>query len=651
MAEFNSLIQNYTVDFASNNNFLFIPSIQGDGNKARYALINLTNNGQPYEVDPEKVRVIIEGKKLDGTQVFDQCEIQDDHVSVLVNITPQMTAVPGKNKYELAIISTTMNIVLRSFPLYIVSTASAFDAEQAISSDEYQVLVKTINDTEALIKDVEAAEGVRSNNESTRMSSEDVRIQNEKNRVNAENARKEAEIVRNNNEITREEHEDVRTTNEQQRIENESTRVEVHNARNTEWLEVLKPDVLAATDNANNTAQTISDQAANGDFSATISSVTAVTGAAGTLAKVENVGTDQNAKLVITVPKGDTGSPFSISKTYSSISEMEAGYATDGLKIGDLVIIETGSVEDLDNAKVYMKSESKYVFLVDLSGSQGIKGETGQAAGFGTPTATVDGNVGTPAVIVTATGDDTAKVFHFEFKNLKGEKGDIGEVDNATPIGFTQASSRSNIVTGEAINILFGKISKYFADLKSVAFSGSYNDLSDKPTSMKNPTALKFTGGSNVVYDGSSEQSVAIPTIPSALKNPNALTFTGAVVESYDGSSPKTVNIPSVGEWSVYTNNGTVSLTQYKEILVRLKVVSDALPGGAYSTIYIPTLLLTSAEDVFANTVITQGGTTEDNCFWGTLYAKVNGTNNSISISYDGLAHWLDNSYTTILVR
>ena len=60
-------------------------------------------------------------------------------------------------------------------------------------------------------------------------------------------------------------------------------------------------------------------------------------------------------------------------------------------------------------------------------GELGPKGETRAAAGFGTPTATVDANVGTPSVKVTASGGNTAKVFAFEFKNLKGEKGVQGE--------------------------------------------------------------------------------------------------------------------------------------------------------------------------------------------------------------------------------
>lgn len=47
---------------------------------------------------------------------------------------------------------------------------------------------------------------------------------------------------------------------------------------------------------------------------------------------------------------------------------------------------------------------------------------------------------------------------------------------------FEQAATRENIASGEKLSVIFGKIMKWFSDLKSVAFSGSYNDLSNKPT-------------------------------------------------------------------------------------------------------------------------------------------------------------------------
>ena len=53
-------------------------------------------------------------------------------------------------------------------------------------------------------------------------------------------------------------------------------------------------------------------------------------------------------------------------------------------------------------------------------------GKPGTDAGFGTPTASIDSNTGIPAVTVTASGPDTAKVFDFKFKNLKGKDGTNG---------------------------------------------------------------------------------------------------------------------------------------------------------------------------------------------------------------------------------
>lgn len=47
---------------------------------------------------------------------------------------------------------------------------------------------------------------------------------------------------------------------------------------------------------------------------------------------------------------------------------------------------------------------------------------------------------------------------------------------------FTEATSRVNINSGDSVTTMWGKIRKFFTDLKAVAFSGSYNDLADKPT-------------------------------------------------------------------------------------------------------------------------------------------------------------------------
>ncbi len=72
--------------------------------------------------------------------------------------------------------------------------------------------------------------------------------------------------------------------------------------------------------------------------------------------------------------------------------------------------------------------------------------------------------------------------------------------DNPT---FTEASTRANIASGESFSTILGKIKKFFTDLKAVAFSGSYNDLTDQP-SIPTDFVSKSSGGTfegNVVVD------------------------------------------------------------------------------------------------------------------------------------------------------
>lgn len=59
---------------------------------------------------------------------------------------------------------------------------------------------------------------------------------------------------------------------------------------------------------------------------------------------------------------------------------------------------------------------------------------------------------------------------------------------------FTPAESREAITTGEIAATLWGKVAKWLADLKAVAFSGQYSDLIGTPTAMT-PTAHASTHG------------------------------------------------------------------------------------------------------------------------------------------------------------
>lgn len=83
-------------------------------------------------------------------------------------------------------------------------------------------------------------------------------------------------------------------------------------------------------------------------------------------------------------------------------------------------------------------------------GDQGEKGDTGAAAGIANKhNASIDNNVGTPSVVITASGENTNKVFTFDFKNLKGATGEKGEKGD-TGTAATITASVTKTETGES---------------------------------------------------------------------------------------------------------------------------------------------------------------------------------------------------------
>ena len=80
-------------------------------------------------------------------------------------------------------------------------------------------------------------------------------------------------------------------------------------------------------------------------------------------------------------PVGPAGKGFSITKTYKSVAEMNANFATD-LQEGDFAMIAS-EVGDDDNAKMYVRSGDDMKFIADLSGATGMQGERGPAGPAG----------------------------------------------------------------------------------------------------------------------------------------------------------------------------------------------------------------------------------------------------------------------------
>ena len=124
---------------------------------------------------------------------------------------------------------------------------------------------------------------------------------------------------------------------------------------------------------------------------------------------------------------------------------------------------------------------------------------------------------------------------------------------------FAESGTRTNIASGETLSTLFGKIKKFFADLKTVAFTGSYTDLSNKPTSMQNPYYLTLTmNSSGTTYNGGASASFAWYA-------PTSVGTAGYSLISNGSGAPVWQQLPyAVCNTSGSTVAKTVSITNFK---------------------------------------------------------------------------------------
>ena len=173
-------------------------------------------------------------------------------------------------------------------------------------------------------------------------------------------------------------------------------------------------------DYAKETTDELISKVENGDFNG--ATFTPSVSNDGDLSWSNNKGLDNPTTVNIKGQKGDTGEPFTISKTYPSVETMEADF--DNMDVGDYVMIAS-SVNDEDNAKLYVKTDTEWVFITDFSGAIGIQGEPGVgivSASAGNSSES-DGYTITP--ITFKKTDNSQTTVNVSVKN--GEQGPQGE--------------------------------------------------------------------------------------------------------------------------------------------------------------------------------------------------------------------------------
>jgi len=184
---------------------------------------------------------------------------------------------------------------------------------------------------------------------------------------------------------------------------------------------------------------------------ATIEVGTVRTGAAGTTAIITNSGDSSNAVFNFTIPKGDTGEQG---------IQGETGATGNGIE----TIEKTSTSGLVDTYTITYTDDTTSTFTL-------TNGQNGANATITGATASVDNSTGTPSVVVTAGGSESARSFNFAFSNLKGSKGEQG-IQGETGVSVTGVTLLSTVGLDKTYRMTFSD-NTYFDYVVSNGASGS----------------------------------------------------------------------------------------------------------------------------------------------------------------------------------
>lgn len=295
--------------------------------------------------------------------------------------------------------------------------------QDAISAAKTALTAASTADTSR--ETIEANELKRESNESARKTSEQERAAAENQRATAETGRDNAEKAR----VT--EFSKIKTDAEKATSDAISATGKTNEA--TQNANVATNAANAATAAANQAAIEANKSAENAEGKAQAAQV-AADNANDTAEHPTYIGQDHYVykwnKTTSSYDKTDIytkGDAFSIKKVYASVAELEADADNAGIAEGDFVLVNTGDVENPDNAKLYVKAKSdagvySYEFLVDMSGAIGFTGKTPQFS-MGTISTLEAGSSATATVSEDGVDSDGNPRYRINFAIPRGNPG------------------------------------------------------------------------------------------------------------------------------------------------------------------------------------------------------------------------------------
>ena len=531
-----------------NQNITRLCVVQNEKDTRKYN-VHFCDEGIPIQLN-SNYELMIAQKKPDGNKILKNCKINSDGTGLL-EFDENMCIVAGSAAMQFILRDKRDESWTRSIAFNVRIHEAVLDNGDITSSTEFEVLSKLIIKVEELDKLVTQNEKIRQANEEIRKSNEVKRINSETERINNENTRKTKENERTSNEITRINSESERKIKENERISNEITRINSESERKIKENERISNEITRinseserktkenerisnenirktqeakrqtdtataiintnnAAKNANEKANDLQNKLDNNYFVLTNELENSVNSTSKTHAPTANavkIAYDKSISVENTInsnknnwndkyTKNEIDNKFSTLENNIDWKESVATYADIVKTYPKPEDGWTVNVKDTDYT--YRYSGSKWVAISANAipkATQSVDGLLSKEDKINYDDTNSKKHTHSNKSIL----DNITSNFINTWNRVTDKLDKTGDASNVTNT-ITTASTRTNLTTGEKLSISLGKIAKWFSDLKTVAFTGSYNNLSDKPNIGNGLITIKQSGVSKGTF-------------------------------------------------------------------------------------------------------------------------------------------------------